>query len=61
MNEDWVGEEVLDIDSPDLPDALRKQGNLFKNKARYVIDLGGGEYVLYAKNGELLDAVLNCF
>ena len=60
MNEDWEEEEVLDIDSPDLPDALRKQGKLYKNTARYVIYLGNGEYALYAKDGELLDIVWKC-
>jgi len=61
MNEDWEGEDVLDIDDPDLPDALREQGKLYKNKAQLVINLGDGEYLLYAEDGEMLDAVWNCF
>jgi len=61
MNKDWEGEEVIDINDPSLPDALRKYGKQFKNPARYVIDLGCGEYLLYAEDGELLDGVWNCF
>jgi hypothetical protein len=61
MNEDWEGEEVLDINNSVLPDSLREIGRQFKNPARYVIDLGGGEYLLYAEDGELLDGVYGCF
>ena len=57
MKEDWEDEEVLDINSPGLPDVLRDHGKIFKNPARYVIDLGEGEYLLYAEDGEFLDAV----
>lgn len=61
MNEDWENEEVLDINDPDLPDSLREIGKQFKNPARYVIDLGDGEYLLYAEDSELLDGVYGCF
>jgi len=37
MNEDWEDEEVLDIDGPNLPDALREIEIQFKNTARYVL------------------------
>ncbi|WP_449371596.1 hypothetical protein [Thiomonas sp.] len=55
LNEDWENEEVLDIDDPRIPDAIRDFGAGFRNPARYVIDLGHGEYVLYGADGELLD------
>lgn len=61
MNEDWEGEEVLDINDPGLPNSLREIGRQYRNPARYVIDLGGGEYLLYAEDGELLDGVYGCF
>jgi hypothetical protein len=61
MNEDWENEEIWDIEEPHFPDALREHGKCFKNPAKYVIDLGNGEYVLYAEDGELLDAVSNYF
>ena len=55
LNEDWENEEVLDIDDPRIPNAIRDFGAGFRNPARYVIDLGHGEYVLYGADGELLD------
>ncbi len=57
MNEDWEGEELIDINDPRLPKAVRKHGKLFKNPARYVIDDGDDSYILYAEDGELLDMV----
>jgi hypothetical protein len=57
MNEDWENEELLDINDPSLPDALRDHGKLFRNPARYVIDVGDSGFVLYAEDGELLDIV----
>ncbi|MBU2571131.1 MAG: hypothetical protein KJ725_14105 [Gammaproteobacteria bacterium] len=62
MNEEpTVEDKEIDINDPRLPDALREHGKLFKKPARWVIDLGNGEYLLYAEDFELLDAVYNCF
>jgi hypothetical protein len=55
MNEDWQGEELLDVDNPQLPDTLREHAKKFRNPGRYVIEVGESEYVLYAEDGELLD------
>jgi hypothetical protein len=55
LNEDWIGEEVLSIDDPGIPPALQAHGARFRKPARYVIELGPGEYALYAADGELLD------
>jgi hypothetical protein len=55
MNEDWVGEDLVDIDDPALPDALREHARRFDNPGKVVIVVGDGEYVLYAADGELLD------
>jgi hypothetical protein len=55
LNEDWQGETVLAIDDEDVPEIIRRHGARFRNPARYVIDLGNGEYVLYGADGELLD------
>jgi hypothetical protein len=55
LNEDWEGEELLDIKDSQLPDALREYAKKFRNPGRYVIETGEGEYVLYAEDGELLD------
>ena len=57
---DQENDEAIDIDAPRLPDALREHGKRFRKPARYVVDLGGGEYLLYAEDYELLDAVWNC-
>lgn len=57
MNEDWYGEELLDINDSSLPEALRAYGKQFKNPARFVIEVGDNEYLLYAEDGEMLDAV----
>lgn len=54
-------DEEIDIDDPRLPDALREHGQRFKKPARWVIDLGNGEYLLFSEESELLDAVYNCF
>ena len=61
MNEDWIGEEVLDINDSRFPDTLREHGARFKNPARHVIVIEEGAYILYAEDGELLDIVSNCF
>lgn len=55
LNEDWIGEEVLDIDDDLVPPTIRAHGARFRNPARYVIEAGPGEYVLYGADGELLD------
>ncbi len=55
LNEDWIGETVFSIDDPEIPDIVRRHGARFRNPARYVIDLGNGEYLLYGADGELLD------
>lgn len=55
LNEDWVGEVVLSIDDAGIPEPIRRHGARFRNPARYVIDLGEGEYLLYDGDGELLD------
>ncbi|CAD6874855.1 hypothetical protein [Methylomonas fluvii] len=55
MNEDWEGEELVDIDDPCLPDALRNHAALFDNPGKVVIVVGDGEYALYAADGEFLD------
>jgi hypothetical protein len=54
-------DEVIDINEPSLPDALREHGKRFRKPARYVVDLGDGEYLLFSEDYELLDAVFNCF
>lgn len=56
MNEDWEGEELININDRRVPKAVRDHGKRFKNPARYVIDVGDG-YILYAEDGELLDLV----
>lgn len=50
-------EEVLDINDLRVPEAIRAHSQRFCNPARFVADLGHGEYVLFAKDGELLDLV----
>lgn len=55
LNEDWAGEIVLAIEDEEVPETIRAHGARFKNPARYVIDLGNGEYLLYGGDGELLD------
>jgi hypothetical protein len=55
LNEDWAGEVVLSIDDAEIPELIRRHGARFRNPARYVIDLGEGEYLLYGGDGELLD------
>lgn len=60
LNEDWVGEIVLAIDDAAVPHAIRAHGARFRNPARFVIDLGHGEYLLYGADGELLDLCHLC-
>lgn len=55
LNEDWIGSIVLAIDDAEVPEIIRHHGARYRNQARYVIDLGHGEYLLYGGNGELLD------
>lgn len=50
-------DEVMDIDDPRVPDAVRSHGMRFEKPARFVADLDNGELVLYAADGELLDLV----
>jgi hypothetical protein len=54
-------DEVIDINDPKLPDALREFGKRFRKPARWVVELGDGEYLLYSDDYELLDAIWNCF
>jgi len=49
--------EVMDIDDPRVPEEIRHHGMQFRKPARYIVDLGNGEYVLSAADGELLDLV----
>lgn len=51
------GDERADINDPCVPDEVRDHGRRFKKPARYVIDLGNDEFILYAEDGELLDLV----
>lgn len=55
LNEDWEGEVVRSIDDGEIPEPIRRHGARFRNPARYAIDLGNGEYLLYGGDGELLD------
>lgn len=55
LNEDWIGEDVWTIDDPRVPEEIREHGASFRNPARYVIEVGEGEYLLYAGNGDLID------
>ena len=55
---DAEDEEVMDIDDPRVPEAVRQHGLRFRNPARYVVDLGNGEYILGAEDGELLDLLI---
>lgn len=55
LNEDWAGEVVHAIDDPEIPAIIRRHGARLRNPARYAIDLGQGEYLLYGADGELLD------
>lgn len=55
LNADWEGEIVLAIDDEEVPEAVRAHGARFRNPARYALDLGNGEYLLYGGDGELLD------
>lgn len=63
MSEDQPNDEdeEIDINDPRLSDALREHGKRFKKLARWIIALGGGEYLLFSEDFELLDGVLNCF
>jgi len=50
-------EELLDIEDPRVPECIREHGRRFRNPARFAVDLGRGEYLLHAEDGELLDVV----
>ncbi len=50
-------DEVLDITDASIPDEIYEHGQLFNPPARWVIDLGRGEYLLFDEDGELLDLV----
>lgn len=55
---DAEDEEMMDIDDPRVPEAVRLHGRRFRKPGRYVVDLGNGEYVLGAEDGELLDLLI---
>jgi hypothetical protein len=40
VNEDWEGEELVDIEDPSLPVALREHAGRFKNPGKVVIVVG---------------------
>lgn len=63
MNQDQMSDEdeAIDINDPRLPDALREHGKRFHRPARWAVDLGDGEYLLFSEDYELLDGVWNCF
>ena len=50
-------DSVYFADDPRLPPVIREHGARFRNPCFYVVDLGFGEYLLFAEDGELLDAV----
>ena len=52
---DENNEEVMDIDDPRVPEVIRSLGMRFRKPACFVVDLGNGEYVLTAADGEILD------
>lgn len=58
MNEDDDDEKLLDIDNETVPETIREHGRQFRKPARIVADLGDGEYILFAENGEVLDMVI---
>ncbi|QIL44136.1 hypothetical protein G7045_07565 [Acidovorax sp. HDW3] len=55
MNDDE--EEIMNIDDPRVPDAIRAHGRRFRKPARFVVDVGNNEYVLSSEDGEVLDIV----
>ena len=55
MNDDE--EEIMNIDDPRVPDAIREHGRRFRKPARFVVDVGNNEYVLSSEDGEVLDIV----
>jgi len=50
-------ETTLDLDDLRVPSEVREHGLRFRNPARLAVDLGNGEYLLYAEDGELLDLI----
>lgn len=50
-------EEVMDIEDARIPEAIRAHARRFCTHVRYVVYLGGGEYVLSAEDGEVVDLV----
>lgn len=57
MSED-DDERLVDIDDATIPDVIREHGREFRKPARMVADLGRGEYILFADDGEVLDFVI---
>jgi hypothetical protein len=51
-------EEVLDIEDERVPQVVRQHGRRFRKPAKWVIDVGAGEYVLFSEDGEVLDLVI---
>ena len=51
------GEELVPIRHPEIPDAVRDHAASFNPPAMWVADMGDDEYLLYDKNGELLDMI----
>lgn len=50
-------EEIMDINDPRVPEAVREHGKRFRKPARFVVDVGNNEFVLSTDDGELLDIV----
>ena len=51
-------ERLGDIDDATVPEVVREPGRKFRKPARRVTDLGRGEHILYADDGEVLDFVI---
>jgi hypothetical protein len=58
LNEDWAGEDVWPIGDVRVPPAVAQHGAQFSPPAQYVLSLCDTEFLLYAADGEWLDA---CF
>lgn len=55
---DGIDDEVpLALDDPRVPAAVYAHALQFRTPAHVVIDLGFGEYAIFAADGELLDLI----